>query len=63
MNPLKVANPTKPYGVAKTLFKNKEKLIEFLENFEVIMRSFEVKTRGQSPPTGGQIIRDTRDQH
>lgn len=30
-----VANPTKPYGVAKTLFKNKEKLIEFLENFEL----------------------------
>jgi len=33
--PQKVANPTKPFGVARTLFKNKEKLIEFLENFEV----------------------------
>lgn len=30
-----VANPTKPFGVARTLFKNKEKLIDFLENFEL----------------------------
>ena len=35
IDPKKVANPTKPFGVARTLFKNKEKLIEFLENFEV----------------------------
>jgi len=36
--PEKVANPTKPFGVARTLFKNKEKLIEFLENFEVRLK-------------------------
>ena len=38
--PEKVANPTKPFGVARTLFKNKEKLIEFLENFEVRLKNF-----------------------
>lgn len=30
-----VANPNKPYGVAKILFKNQQSLISFLENFDL----------------------------
>jgi len=34
-----VANPNKPYGVAKILFRNQDNLISFLENFDVDGRS------------------------
>ena len=33
--PTTVANPNKPYGVSKILFKNQQSLISFLENFDV----------------------------
>ena len=53
--PPKVANPTKPFGVARTLFKNKEKLIEFLENFEVRFEFFEF--RRPYPSYGLEVVK------